>query len=158
MVRMTTIAIAILASVLSSAASAQNSTGMTLDICPNNYNNFPADSPPLTCGCSAEQANADDTIWGANPYMSTSSICRAAVHAGAISTSGGEVTVTPKADVPVFPSITRNSIESASTGGGEGDSWSPPVRAQPRPRRRSSRHPPEQHSTSVRITITISPR
>jgi outer membrane protein OmpA-like peptidoglycan-associated protein len=97
-----------------------SSTGMKLDICPNNYNNFPVDSPPLTCACSAKQAKAGDTIWGTNPYMSTSSICRAAVHAGAISTSGGEVIVTPKADVPVFPSVTRNSIESASTSGGEG--------------------------------------
>ena len=60
------------------------------------------------------------TIWGANPYESGSDICRSAVHAGAISTSGGEVKVTSATKVPVFPSVTRNGVRSASSGPGDG--------------------------------------
>ncbi len=90
------------------------------DICPNNLINFPTDSPPLSCMCSTERAKADATIWGANPYDSGSEICRAAVHAGAISTNGGEIKVTSVTAVPVFPSVTRNGIRSASSGAGDG--------------------------------------
>ncbi len=94
--------------------------GIVLDICPNSYINFPMDSPPLTCACSSEQAKADATIWGANPYDAGSDICRAAVHAGAITTSGGEVKITPSTGVLVFPSVTRNGVRSASANGGDG--------------------------------------
>ena len=110
------------ASGLAMAVAPVHSTdaGMVLDICPNSYINFPMDSPPLSCACSTEQAKADATIWGANPYESGSDICRAAVHAGAIATSGGEVEITPSAGVPVFPSVTRNGVRSASSGPGDG--------------------------------------
>jgi outer membrane protein OmpA-like peptidoglycan-associated protein len=91
-----------------------------LDVCPNNVINFPADSPPMTCGCSGEQASADESIWGTNPYEATSNVCRAAVHAGAISTTGGEVTLSLASDVPVFPSVTRNGVKSASSNAGSG--------------------------------------
>ena len=98
----------------------QTETGMTFDVCPNNYINFPMDSPPLTCGCSAEQAKADATIWGANPYDAGSDICRAAAHAGAIATTGGQVRIAPTAGVKVFPSVTRNDVRSASANAGDG--------------------------------------
>jgi outer membrane protein OmpA-like peptidoglycan-associated protein len=102
------------------AAKTPLAGAMMLDICPNNYNNFPMDSPPLVCGCSAEQAKADDTIWGTNPYATTSSLCRSAVHAGVLTLAGGQVVVTPEPDVPVFPSVTRNGVESASTSADNG--------------------------------------
>ena len=94
--------------------------GMTLDVCPNSFINFPTDGPALTCGCSSEQAKADATIWGANPYEAGSDICRAAVHAGAITTGGGEVKVSSATNVPVFPSVTRNGVQSASSASGDG--------------------------------------
>ena len=104
------------------SVSPANSTeaGILLDVCPNNYINFPLDSPPLTCQCSAEQAKADATVWGTNPFEATSDICRAAVHAGSISTTGGEVRVIAAQNVPVFPSVTRNGVKSASSGAGNG--------------------------------------
>ena len=57
--------------------------GMTLDICPTNYGSFPEDAPPLTCGCDAESVKKGK-VCGANPYYYQSSLCRAALHAGAI--------------------------------------------------------------------------
>ncbi|MGE3875079.1 MAG: LCCL domain-containing protein, partial [Parvibaculaceae bacterium] len=98
----------------------QAGTAMTLDICPNNYTSFPMDGPALTCGCSAEQVKEGGTIWGTNPYYTYSSLCRAAAHAGAITSAGGQITVTPAADVPVYPGVTKNGIQSASTGRADG--------------------------------------
>lgn len=96
------------------------SNGMTLDICPNNYTSFPMDTPVLTCGCSTDQVKGGGTIWGTNPYQYNSSLCRAAVHAGTITASGGQITVAPAADVTVFPGVTKNGIESASAGRADG--------------------------------------
>ena len=110
--------LAILVGACATVAFAQED--MILDVCPNNFINFPMDIPGLRCTCSAEQAKADATIWGTNPYESTSDICRAAVHAGAISSNGGEVRITPAVKVPVFPSVTRNDVRSASASGGDG--------------------------------------
>lgn len=105
---------------LAAASSARSEDGMKLDICPNNYTNFPMDGPALTCGCSAEQAKEGATIWGTNPYQYYSSLCRAALHAGAITAGGGTIIVTPKAKVPFFPAVRRNGIDAASTGGADG--------------------------------------
>jgi hypothetical protein len=93
---------------------------LTMEICPNRYNSVPMDTPPITCGCSAEAAKRRDTIWGANPYYYGSSICRAAVHAGAIGTQGGQVTVTRAPKVPFFPAVTKNGVESSSSNADNG--------------------------------------
>lgn len=94
------------------------SGGMTLDVCPNNYEGFAADASALSCGCSAA-AVKEGTPRGANPYHWLSPICRAAVHAGIIGPQGGTVVVTPeRADV--FPGVTRNGVVSLSYRGDAG--------------------------------------
>jgi hypothetical protein len=95
MVRTTLFAVTLLSCLGPANSWAQDDADMTLDICPNNFINFPMDISGLRCTCSAEQAKADATIWGGNPYDSGSDICRAAVHAGAITTAGGAVRITP---------------------------------------------------------------
>ena len=67
---------------------------MTFDICPTDYGSFPEDAPTLTCGCSAE-AVKQGTVWGTNRYYYQSSLCRAALHAGAIGAQGGQIVVEP---------------------------------------------------------------
>ncbi|MGE3875342.1 MAG: LCCL domain-containing protein, partial [Parvibaculaceae bacterium] len=106
--------------ILGGTLPAHGEEGMKLDVCPNDYTSFPMDGPPLTCRCSAEQVKDGGTIWGTNPYYSYSSLCRAAAHAGAITPAGGTIIVTPKAKVPFFPTVRRNGIAAAATGGSDG--------------------------------------
>jgi outer membrane protein OmpA-like peptidoglycan-associated protein len=93
-------------------------TGMQLDICPTSYSSFPEDAPDLTCGCSAEAAKAG-TVWGANPYYYGSSLCRAALHAGAIGPQGGKIVVKPD-KAPFFPQVLRNGVASSSSSADKG--------------------------------------
>ena len=89
------------------------------------------DTPPLTCTCSPELAKDGGTIWGANPYTVISSLCRGAVQAGAIDLSGGQITVVPAAGIAVFPSVTKNGVESGSAGKGDGFSVKVSAAAKP---------------------------
>jgi outer membrane protein OmpA-like peptidoglycan-associated protein len=91
---------------------------MTLDVCPSNYGNFPEDAPTLTCGCSAA-AVKEGNVRGANPYYYQSSLCRAALHAGAIGADGGEISVKPEKST-FFPAVTKNGVEADSWGDGMG--------------------------------------
>ena len=89
---------------------------MTLDVCPTNYGSFPEDAPPLTCGCDAASVKQGN-VCGANPYYYQSSLCRAALHAGAIGAEGGQIVVQPK-KAAFFPAVTRNGVEADSCGRG----------------------------------------
>ena len=96
--------------------------GRTLDICPTNYGSFPEDAPPLTCGCDAASVKRGN-VYGANPYRYSSSLCRAALHAGAIGAEGGQIVVQPR-KASFFPAVLRNGVEAGSYGGGMGFSVS----------------------------------
>jgi len=106
---------------LGAPAPAQ-SRSMTLDICPTDYGSFPEDAPPLTCGCSAAAVKTG-TVWGANPYYYQSGLCRAALHAGTIGNQGGQIVVQPR-KAAFFPAVSRNGVETSSTGDGMGFSVS----------------------------------
>jgi hypothetical protein len=97
----------------STPAAASAATALTMDFCPNNFSSIPMDTPPIACGCPAEAAKKNDTVWGANPYYYGSSICRAAVHAGAMTAQGGQIVVEPADKVLFFPSVTKNGVESS---------------------------------------------
>src|SRR5260370_733378 len=101
-----------------SSANAQTAEAMKLDVCPDSYADFPEGGPSLTCGCSAEAAKAG-SVYGANPYMWQSNVCRAALHAGAIGPKGGQVSVT-FAKAPLFPAVTRYGVSSSSNGADKG--------------------------------------
>lgn len=101
-------------------APAPQPGGIAMEICPNNYGSIPMDTPPITCGCSPEAAKRNDTVWGGNPYYRASSLCRAAVHAGAIGLQGGDITVSPAPKIPFFPSVTKNGVQTASTSADDG--------------------------------------
>ena len=64
---------------------------MTLDVCPSDFGNFPTSSASdlrLLGG-----GGGGGSVRGANPYFYQSSLCRAAVHAGASGAEGGEIVV-----------------------------------------------------------------
>ena len=92
--------------------------GRTLNICPTNYGSFPEDAPSLTCGCDAASVKRGN-VNGANPYHYDSSLCRAALHAGAIGTEGGKILVKPE-KASFFPAVLRNGVETSSSSGGMG--------------------------------------
>lgn len=46
----------------------------------------------LRCSCAAG-ATVSGSVWGNGPYTANSTICRAAIHAGAIRREGGEVRI-----------------------------------------------------------------
>ena len=92
--------------------------GMTLDICPIDYGSFPENAPQLTCGCDAESVKKGN-VRGANPYYYQSSLCRAALHAGAIGAQGGQIVVKPE-KATIFPAVPRNGVTADSWGEGMG--------------------------------------
>lgn len=59
-------------------------------------------------------------VWGNDVYADQSSICSAAVHAGAITAAGGPVTVKIEPSRRTYDAATRNEIESQSLGAGQG--------------------------------------
>jgi outer membrane protein OmpA-like peptidoglycan-associated protein len=100
------------------AGLSSDGKGMTLDNCPVDYSSFPEDAPVLTCGCSATAVKTG-RIMGANPYYWQSSLCRAALHAGAIGAEGGQIVLKPE-KAPFFPAVARNLVAGDSYPGGMG--------------------------------------
>jgi outer membrane protein OmpA-like peptidoglycan-associated protein len=71
----------------------------------------------LRCTCdAAATALAPDSVWGTDIYSSDSSLCRAAVHAGAIPASGGEILVAVQPGQAAFTGTRRNGVESRAYG------------------------------------------
>ena len=82
------------------------------EVCPRD---FGSGSEPLTCQCSPEAARAGD-VWGTLTYTADSRICRAALHAGAITPRGGEVTVLPEQGRDAYTGSSRNGVQTSDYG------------------------------------------
>jgi hypothetical protein len=82
--------------------------------CPDDFEAYASRGQSLTCACSA-QAVARGSVAGIDVYRSSSSVCRAALHAGVLSPQGGTVTVIPEAGRPFYPGLTRNGFTSYDT-------------------------------------------
>ena len=55
-------------------------------------------------------------VWGSNPYTDDSSVCRAAVHAGAIGWEGGTVTIEPRPGQQSYQGTARNGVTTRDYG------------------------------------------
>ncbi|KAM9460912.1 cysteine-rich secretory protein LCCL domain-containing 2 isoform 1-T2 [Clarias gariepinus] len=64
--------------------------------------------------CPANCLYSNAKVWGTLYYDVQSSICRAAIHHGAIDNSGGLVEVTRRDNIPFFVKATKNNVESFS--------------------------------------------
>lgn len=99
-----------LAAVLAPAAKAQSSA------CPGNmssyYNLKLGDS--IKCTCPA--LTSGRTVWGTGRYTVDSDVCRAAVHAGAAPSAGGEVTIYIAEGCPIFRGNAKNGVQSTNYG------------------------------------------
>ena len=94
-------------------AAASSGGPVTLESCPDNFSAFANTTDPVICTCDA-QAVARGSVWGMDVYTADSSICRAALHAGAVTRQGGRVTVTPEAGRPAYAGATRNGLSSSN--------------------------------------------
>lgn len=70
----------------------------------------------ISVSCPADCGQDGGTIWGTDTYTDDSSICRAAVHAGALTEEGGVVDIVILGGAEEFPSSEQNSILSSSWG------------------------------------------
>lgn len=79
--------------------------------CPANFTN---QTQPLTCFCPPGATSG--SVWGTLTYSDDSAICAAAVHAGAIPASGGEVTVQPAPGCSSYTPSVRNGVSTLPYG------------------------------------------
>ena len=94
--------------------------------CPGNLS-INRDLPtPFTCTCSGAAARSSDgAVWGTDVYTDDSDLCRAAVHAGAVGSEGGTVTVVRSEGRPLYAGSSRNGVTSYDYG-----SFDPSIRFQ----------------------------
>ncbi|MBD3730059.1 MAG: hypothetical protein IE933_10170 [Sphingomonadales bacterium] len=69
----------------------------------------------LTCTCPANPSEASP-IWGTGIYTGDSAICKAAIHAGAITRAGGRVAIETFADQRSYSGSTHNGLTSMNYG------------------------------------------
>ena len=111
---MTNFAIRLLAAMALVAAAA--SARAESSPCPGNmasYFNL-KNGEMIKCTCPALAGGR--TVWGTARYTIDSDVCRAAVHAGAAPTAGGEVTVYLAEGCPIFRSNAKNGVQSTNYG------------------------------------------
>ncbi|MFY1832273.1 M57 family metalloprotease [Myxococcus fulvus] len=71
----------------------------------------------IRCSCPATTSG---TVWGTDTYTDDSNACAAGVHAGAIPSSGGTMTVTIRPGLSSYTASTRNGITTLSYGAWSG--------------------------------------
>lgn len=81
--------------------------------CPVNFKSH-GGSEPLTCSCPSGVAVGN--VWGTDTYTSDSSVCRAALHAGAVTEEGGVVTVYPAPGQSSYIGTSRNGVATSNYG------------------------------------------
>ncbi len=86
--------------------------------CPNNATQYRGSGRTISCTCSASDTRSGN-VWGTDTYTDDSKICRAAVHAGVIGSSGGRVTFQITTGRASYPATSRNGVSTSSYG-----SWS----------------------------------
>jgi hypothetical protein len=64
------------------------------------------------CVCTTVATQASAPVWGVDIYTADSSICRAALHSGAIPAAGGTVRVTLRGAQQSYGTATRNGVTS----------------------------------------------
>lgn len=84
-------------------------------VCPTQLSVNPDLPTPFTCSCSGDRVR-DGTVWGTDVYTADSSLCQAALHAGAVSRSGGTLTVVYLPGRQLYAGSRRNGVASHDYG------------------------------------------
>jgi TIR domain/LCCL domain len=71
---------------------------------------------PFSCTCGAGAASSSGAVWGTDLYTDDSTLCLAALHAGAIGAEGGLVTVLRSEGRPLYVGSARNGVTSHDFG------------------------------------------
>ena len=79
--------------------------------CPSSLLALRGRNESFSCSCTAE-ASQTGSVWGDGRYTDDSSICAAALHAGVISSSGGEVKLHLAEGCESYQGSTRNNVTS----------------------------------------------
>ncbi len=103
------------------AAPGGKSTAAQVDPnqCPANFQGWRNRTDIVTCNCAADQMT-QGTVWGTDVYTDDSSICRAALHAGAITAAGGAVRMQRVPGRQSYAGSTRNGVTTQNYGPWEG--------------------------------------
>jgi outer membrane protein OmpA-like peptidoglycan-associated protein len=95
------------------------SASVTASICPDDFKAYADTTEPVVCACSAAAVKRNDivtSVYGMDVYPGLSSVCRSALHAGAVGPNGGTVTVIPEPGRNAYPGVTRNGVRSENWG------------------------------------------
>lgn len=87
-----------------------------VEICPDNATSLAGEAAPQRCLCTAEAVAVRGSIWGSDAYTADSRTCVAALHAGAVTRRGGEVTLRMLTGLPRYVGTTRNGVQSSNFG------------------------------------------
>ena len=110
---------------VASAATLGSASGSPTTACPNDFLSIPNSANVSRFICKCNPGSATGSVWGSSAYTRDSSICAAAVHAGAASASaGGVVTVQPLPSCKGYAASTRNGVSSGSWGSFDKGSYS----------------------------------
>jgi hypothetical protein len=102
-----------------SVAASDARSDVDVNQCPDTFQGYRARSDVITCTCTAEQM-ADGPVWGTDVYTDDSTICRAAVHAGAVAATGGPVRLQTAPARQSYAGSTRNGVWTQDYGPWEG--------------------------------------
>lgn len=80
--------------------------------CPSNFNAVGGARHECHCG----PGPFSGSVWGTGTYTADSSLCRAALHAGAIGPTGGSVTAVAASGCPSYAGTSANGVDSSSWG------------------------------------------
>ena len=82
-----------------------------LSVCPDSFGS----RSQLECECPAAKTNTG-SVWGSGTYTTDSSVCRAAVHAGAIGSAGGKVTAKSAKGCGKYSGSEKNGVKTSDWG------------------------------------------
>lgn len=92
------------------------SRSLTSDtVCPDTVVDMRGTGRTIDCLCTVAQTGKG-TVWGTGPYTDDSKICRAAVHAGVISSTGGHIEIQAVKVQPSYQGSSRNGIQTTKYG------------------------------------------
>jgi outer membrane protein OmpA-like peptidoglycan-associated protein len=84
--------------------------------CPDTMMAYAGSDETLRCACPAQAVAGSGSVWGTDAYSADSALCRAALHAGAVTRRGGEVTVRMLDGLPRYVGTTRNGVQTQNFG------------------------------------------
>jgi hypothetical protein len=84
--------------------------------CPGRFADLPAAAKAGPGECTCRAGGVTGSVWGTGIYTSDSSVCTAALHAGAVGPMGGAVIVAPAPGCSAYGGSTQNGVSSSTWG------------------------------------------